>query len=266
MLSVPLTKALVMSLGFAVLEAHMDVTGLFSLLSLYRGLCCHPEPFICQWLVLPPIAILMSKGQTAGQELGWSEWHMQPPGATLMSPACAAAEGHVWVSRPDIARGLGWSLWPVLPPKVKWISIVCAVYHEVILISMGPCCPQGHVDVSGLCCHLGSLWCLGLWSYCSQGLCWLMIMACVTTKGHVDVLGLCCNLKPCWCPWCHAVTVDVNGLATTWGHGYVWIHTAAKGHVWGQGPTASGVCGPCYHWKEQGNYSGVMLMTAVARW
>lgn len=58
MLSLLLTEALVMSSCFTALGGgHVDVSGLWF----------HPGPFGCLWSVPPPEAMLMPKGQGAGQ-------------------------------------------------------------------------------------------------------------------------------------------------------------------------------------------------------
>lgn len=89
-----------------------------------------------------------------------------------------------------------------------WMSLVCTITWNHVEVC-GLCCPHAndHVDVSSLCRHLRTYWCLCCWGSCSglrscysQGpcLCSCPVLplkaicisgVCIVTWGHIDVHG-----------------------------------------------------------------------------
>lgn len=100
-------RATMVSWDWAVVKGHVWVWGPTAA---RRGCAnvCGPwnywRAYRCQWSVMPPEALLISKGvATSGDILIWIEWP-ELSVSWCWHPAWAAAEGHVWVCSLTVAR------------------------------------------------------------------------------------------------------------------------------------------------------------------
>lgn len=122
------------------IKDHADA----SCLGFHLGPCCYPramllwEPCQFRWPVLP-LGTMITPGTRLLSRTMTGPVVLPHPGSVLMFMAHVATKGHI-------------DAW----------DLGCNLCYEGVL---GPCCHQGHPDLSGLCCHLGPWYCP------SQGCC-----------------------------------------------------------------------------------------------
>lgn len=166
-------------------KGHSDVWGLCCSLSHVDvcGPCCCQEPYRCEWLVLPPEAIVLSgpcycPGSCLSPWSYCSRVYIDFHGLCYLQNAmqmsvvwtadwshddvhvCAALwASHVWTPGSTAAR-VCTNVSVCASTKGQWISMPCAVawFHVNVC---GPCWwgwGEGHVDMRSLCCRLKLWW------------------------------------------------------------------------------------------------------------
>lgn len=145
---------------------------------------------------------------------------------------------------------------------VTWAMLVSEGHAATgaMLVWVAP----GAMVISGPRLHQGP--CLGLWSDCSQGLCWSLWpmlplravwMAGVRSAPWVHVGG--------WGPCYSQGYAYLSGCTSIWCYGDVDARAGTEGHIWVHGTTAARVCvdaqGFCCHWRPSGSLrSWTMLL------
>lgn len=90
--------------------------------------------------------------------------------------------------------GQDWGTYPMLPMKTICLSFVLPCV--VMLTAMAHAATRVHIDLTGLYCHMGSFWCLGL---CC---CWRAMMSprLCCNRVYVDINSPILPPKVKWCP------------------------------------------------------------------